>query len=717
MSQESQADLPADLDAIGYLPYVPTDKVRTIEQTRIEDAEARALTATEGKPITVTHNNATEIFPNLWLGDWDDAFSFDGATLNLRDNYTYPGMTYHVEMMLPNPINWKAKYCISRLKLDAASDIIESHQQNGSGLLVHCLFGKERSPLAIAWWMVKSGRSKTLEEGISYLQSKRPIVENRIYWIEDCGAPSLIAPRPPLLIDGIEAEIGNHGALSFTYTVEPFKCPIIPFGCPEPALTLPTNEQLKYEMMWARDNYRIVAPGEGCAQVFLEIAKPKPDCEVIDFGAGTGRGALMLAIMGNFKKVHMLDFASNCLDEDVRNALETQSHIIDFQQHDLNKPAPVSAQYGYCTDVLEHIPPAEVDGVLLNIMRAAQHVFFQIACEDDICGAEIGEKLHLSVHPYAWWLAKLQSLEGVVHWSRDFGTHCMFYVTAWLDAKKIVDYGVLNIDEQRIIDNVNANLDANWQEVSPHPTNDTEIMILGGGPSLNSQLDDIKALKAAGVKVVTLNGAYHWALEHDLGPVNQIVVDAREFNARFTKPVSPGCKYFISSQCHPSVLEGLPHADTYLWHTTMDSIRETLAAKRELWFGIPGGSTVMLRAIPMLRLLGFKKMHLFGFDSCILRIKSVYSDGTDTETHTTDHHHSYKQPENDKQPIIATTVGDRVFQCHPWMISQAQEFMDLIRFLGDEIELEVYGDGLIAHILATGAKMFNTELGGAAPLA
>ena len=31
--------------------------------------------------------------------------------------------------------------------------------------------------------------------------------------------------------------------------------------------------------------------------------------------------------------------------------------------------------------------------------------------------------------------------------------------------------------------------------------------------------------------------------------------------------------------------------------------------------------------------------------------------------------------------------------------------MDLIKFLGDEIELEVYGDGLINHILRTGAEL------------
>ncbi len=50
-------------------------------------------------------------------------------------------------------------------------------------------------------------------------------------------------------------------------------------------------------------------------------------------------------------------------------------------------------------------------------------------------------------------------------------------------------------------------------------------------------------------------------------------------------------------------------------------------------------------------------------------------------------------------------VGGRIFQCHGWMASQASEFMQLIKFLGDEIEIATYGDGLLNHILVTGSEM------------
>lgn len=460
-----------------------------------------------------------------------------------------------------------------------------------------------------------------------------------------------------------------------------------------PTLMVRSIEQTKYERMWSHERYRDVAPGEDVAPLFLAHARPKHGSTVIDFGAGTGRGALSLALFGGVR-VQMLDFAANCLDEDVRNALVTQPHALTFLQHDLMQPVPLSAQHGYCTDVMEHIPTTDVNAVLGNVLKAAQHVFFQISCEDDVCGKLIGQPLHLTVQPYAWWLKKLQEFDCVVHWSQDFTSHCCFYVTAWQDAKTFVDHGVVNTSEEQMLANVRENLKAGWQEVSPHVTNDQEVLILAGGPSLANFEDEIRARRAAGAKLVTLNGTYHWALERGLVPSAQIIVDAREFNARFTHPVTENCRYLIASQAHPTVLEGLPHERTYLWHTTMQSLRETVNAEREVWYGIPGGSTVMLRAIPLMRLLGFTKFHLFGFDSCL-------EGGA---------HHAYAQAENDRDIAVPVTCGERVFRCTPWMASQAAEFMELVRFLGDEVELEVYGDGLIAHILNTSAALADAEI-------
>ncbi|CAM5998768.1 unnamed protein product [Sphagnum balticum] len=444
--------------------------------------------------------------------------------------------------------------------------------------------------------------------------------------------------------------------------------------------------------MWAHAEYRAVAPGEDAAKLFHDIALPKKGSSVIDFGAGTGRGALALAAFAGLQ-VKMLDFAGNCLDPEIREALQSQSHMLSFHQHDLNQPVPFSAKYGFCTDVMEHIPPEEVDRVLANILKSAQHVFFQISTEEDVCGRLIEKPLHLSIHNYEWWLAKLQQFDCFVSWSDEAQSHCSFYVTAWQSAQSFIDVGVINTEEAEIRKNVEANLIAGWRQVRPYLLNDWDVMILGGGPSLETHLETIKQLRLEGVKLITLNGTYNWALEKGLKPSAQIMVDAREFNYRFTKPVSEDCRYLIASQCNPKVFEGLPPDMTMTWHTGAEHIKDLLDTYLSEWYAIPGGPTVLLRAIPLLRMLGYRRMHLFGCDSCL-------QDGR---------HHAYSQPENDEPYIIDTICGDRIFQCHAWHIAQAQSFIDLIKVLGEEIELEIHGDGLLRHILTTGAELADLK--------
>jgi len=441
-----------------------------------------------------------------------------------------------------------------------------------------------------------------------------------------------------------------------------------------------------YKMMWSRPEYRVVAPGEQIAQEFLAQAKPPKGASVIDLGCGTGRGALNLAFFGGMN-VTMVDFADNCLDEDIVPMLETQSHAMRFVEADLSQPLPVSAAYGFCTDVMEHIRPHHVDRVLDNCLAACQHVFFQIATEDDIMGKLVGHKLHLTVQPYSWWLQKFNDRKCIIHWSEERDGYCLFYVTAWASGADIVDIGVINLDDEKVKANVKHNISLGFQQVQPYPTNDVEVMIVGGGPSLAANMDKIKELRASGVKLVAINNAYQYCLDNGVTPSAFVMVDGRDFNKRFVENVVDDCKYFIASQCDPSVFEKLPKERTYIWHTSAEMVNNILAEQYDKWYPIPGGSTVLLRAIPLFRMLGFKRFHLFGCDSCL-------EDGK---------HHAYEQEENDGQLVAPVNVGGKIFYCNPWMISQAQEFIDLIRMLGDEIELEVYG-GLLRHILETGAS-------------
>lgn len=164
------------------------------------------------------------------------------------------------------------------------------------------------------------------------------------------------------------------------------------------------TEYEKYARMWQLPAYRELAPGEQVAQTFLNVARPSG--VVVDFGCGTGRGALKLQAAGCDPL--LVDFVEDCRDEAARD--------LPFIRADLTKPFVAGpATWGFCTDVLEHIPPADVDAVLTNIFANAANVFFQISTVPDLAGALINQQLHLTVKPAAWWLDKMRE-HGVVTW-------------------------------------------------------------------------------------------------------------------------------------------------------------------------------------------------------------------------------------------------------------------------------------------------------------
>lgn len=436
-----------------------------------------------------------------------------------------------------------------------------------------------------------------------------------------------------------------------------------------------------YEALWQTSEYRQFAPGEECVNDFLQQAHPKQGATVFDIGCGTGRAGLLLALMGGCN-VTMMDFAANCLDEDILPILEAQPHALRFVQADVTDHIPGHANYAFVSDMMEHILPECINNALNNILLSCQHCFFQIATRPDIWGEKlVGHPLHLSVFPFSFWLDQFRQRDCVIHYSKEEDGQCQFYVSAWASGDDIQKCGSLNVEEETMRRNVRTNCEAGWQQVVPHSTDTSlELMILGGSPSLNEFEDKIRELRANGVKLITMNGSYNWCLERGIKPSAQVIVDARPFNARFTQPVIDDCRYLICSQCDPSVLEGLPRDRTWLWHTGAELNRDILdEVYDKCWYWIPGGSTVLLRTIPLMRMLGYVKMHIFGCDGCVIG----------------EQHHAYEQKENDPDPVFVTTVGDenRMFYTTGWHVHQASDFVSVLQFLGDEVSLQFYGDG------------------------
>jgi hypothetical protein len=448
-----------------------------------------------------------------------------------------------------------------------------------------------------------------------------------------------------------------------------------------PDVLIQPTEQAKYEKAWEHDDYRKVAPGEQVVFLFRDLVKPKKGETLIDFGCGTGRAGHSLAAVCKLD-VTLMDFAGNCLDAEVREALDEFPDRLRFVKHDLTQPTELRAKYGFCTDVMEHLPTEQVDAVLDNIMAAVDGCFFQISCTEDHFGKVIGHPLHLTVENHDWWKERLEK-KAHVRWSQDAKSHCLFYVTKARGMASYIKNLQVNTPVEVRKDQVRANMALGLPEARPHELQEREVVILAGGPSLAKFEDDIKAKRAEGMALVTVNGAYNWAIERGLKPSAQIVADPRDFNRRFVEPHVDECKYLLASVCHPDVVKAAPQDRTILWHPGPNNdVAEVLKEYDGEHFPVNGGSTVMLRGIPLLRMLGYRKFHCYGWDSCLMG----------------DEHHAYTQDENDEAEIMTMIVGGREFKCRLWMATQAQEFIWIQKLLGD-VELAVYGDGLIAHLI------------------
>lgn len=190
------------------------------------------------------------------------------------------------------------------------------------------------------------------------------------------------------------------------------------------------TEKSKYEKIWDHPRYRIHSPGENSLKAFRSIINPPPGSRVVDFGSGCGRASLQLARDGH--QVRMIDLTEKSMDDDVHTAVDNNFNGMSFMEGsiwDITVPMDdLSGDYGYCCDVMEHIPPKYVMQTLSNIMmRVSEGCFFYICFVPDSFGKVIGQPLHLTVRSFNWWKEHLTEL-GVVVEARDLLSNGLFYI-------------------------------------------------------------------------------------------------------------------------------------------------------------------------------------------------------------------------------------------------------------------------------------------------
>ena len=169
-------------------------------------------------------------------------------------------------------------------------------------------------------------------------------------------------------------------------------------------------------------------------------------------------------------------------------------------------------------------------------------------------------------------------------------TQCVSYATA---------------EERRA--NMAASLARGYPVVTKLPANGKSLAIVGGGPSVADDLEELRNFKG---EIWAVNGSLDWLMGHGIKADGYVMSDAHETRMVRYLHGNIDTTYYIASMCHPSVFEALEGKNVILWHV---GDRDLLPPKGQGW--IPGGPTVMTRAPVLAHALGYRDVHLYGVDS------------------------------------------------------------------------------------------------------
>lgn len=229
-------------------------------------------------------------------------------------------------------------------------------------------------------------------------------------------------------------------------------------------------------------------------------------------------------------------------------------------------------------------------------------------------------------------------------------------------------------------ENVKTNMTRLLKWVAPLPENGRSCVIVGGGPSLADNWGEVLYLASQGADVFALNGACGFLNDRHVLPTYQVFVDPRPDN---TALIGLARQYLIASQCDPYLFAQLPDHKTGLFHmvgSAFGLVEGTL---------IGGDVTVGLVAPNLAYTLGYRDMHLYGYDSS-------YADEA---------HHAYSQDQTAQEAKTLEVYAQdglgvmQKFTTNFAMAKQAELFPHCAKVLCEAgASISVHGTGLLPTV-------------------
>lgn len=233
--------------------------------------------------------------------------------------------------------------------------------------------------------------------------------------------------------------------------------------------------------------------------------------------------------------------------------------------------------------------------------------------------------------------------------------------------KALVPFDVATLQQ-----NVNTCIEAGYPYL-PGVRFDTDtIHIYANGPSLKTAPQHRPSM--------VLNGA----IRH-MSATYWVACDPQPLVADFLTPgVTVLNHAFIASKCDPSVFEKLHHklgVCPHYWHLGDESTDHLEGVPK-----VPTGVSVTLCAIGLAHMMGYRDIHVYGWDGCY---------DNEGNSHASPQGHSR---EGDVEVEIGSGPQKRVFKTtHSWAL-EAQNAVNYVQQF-DGLRLTIHGNGLMANVL------------------
>lgn len=185
--------------------------------------------------------------------------------------------------------------------------------------------------------------------------------------------------------------------------------------------TITDREAAKYAQAWHLGGYADNSPGANFVDLFFRIAQPRPSQTILDIGAGAGAASAKLSERG--LRVNAFDLTDEAWSIDV--PLRTGSIWRDLPRSFIGEAG--SFDFGYCCDVMEHIPPQFVALSISEMLKSCRRVFYSISFKRDVHGDAMRDRLHLTIESFTWWRDTFREL-GTLLEARDIIGDGVFYL-------------------------------------------------------------------------------------------------------------------------------------------------------------------------------------------------------------------------------------------------------------------------------------------------